>query len=192
MQTYFTAKSVHQALPWISGTSLFNRVKAGLIPYVSGGNDVPYKFRLSGLVHVGVIDELLSFGAWKSGVSGTTPEIDFFPAPSIQRQFETSPVKGDHERALHFYELHDFDCRVYIDIKHSVTEIKVSRRSRATRTFYMSFRPDLKEFPDAEPHTPLTQGLDVVDGRVGPFVCFSSATIDVSRIYRRIVTELGL
>lgn len=208
MRFEYTAHDVHKTLPWISGTTVFNRVKAGLIPVQSGGHGKTYKFSRAGLIHCAVVDELLSLGAWKSGVSGTSTQIDFFPAPTLQATFDeqtarlkadnaadgeaeekgtlSAELKLDQMKALLFYELHDYNCQVHIDIKHSIKAGKTTRQKRATRTFYISFRPDPVTFPDADVHAPLTHGLDTL----GSFACFSSAMINVFRIELSVTSEL--
>lgn len=188
----FTATDVHKCYPWVASTTLFNRIHAGLIPVSrrAEGTGDRYEFSLAGLVHVGVVDELLSIGVWKAATPGTTTEIDFIPARDVGPYFERAGGATVHERALAFYDLHRFSCRIFLNVHHYTTASGGSRRrKRASRTLYLVFHADPNQFPDVGEPIPSRFGISA--DSMG-FVCFSHAMIDVSMIYSHVAHTLGL
>ncbi len=133
----FTAAHVHNLFPWISSTTLFNRVRAGLIPVESkaSGPGTANTFSLAGLVHIAVVDELCSLGAWKAGVSSTETEFRFYPEGRHKLAFNRHPSLSDSEKALLFYDLHSFACYVEIDVIHTRASSRSSKDRRLKRSF---------------------------------------------------------
>jgi hypothetical protein len=181
----FTASDVHKCFPWLAGTTLFHRVKDGLLPYHSGGDGRPFEFTMAGLVHIGVIDELLFLGAWKIGFVKAEPEFEFIVHPSCKSDYEyySQNAASDHERALAFYKTHHFQCSVIINIRHYwSTGKQLARRKRATRSFHARF------VSHAE------QGIDVPEPRgdvgEGPYEHFTHAIIDAKRIWLHVADTL--
>ena len=192
MKTTFTAKDVHQAFPWIAGTTLFNRIKLGLTPVINkpSGTGEGYQFSLPGLIHVGVIDELMSAGYGKAGVSGTSVEIDFTCAQEFNDSWKTSKEATDQERALRFYEIHNYCCYVDGSIRHSrILQKGNARLKKEDRVFYVAYIPKSKLFPGSPQDGWLSGGLDE-SGKA--FTVFLTFRVDVEDLYIHAAQALGL
>jgi hypothetical protein len=191
------ADIVHKAFAHISGTTLYNRTKKGLYPYESGGGGKPFEYSESGTVHIGVVDEWMALGAWGPAAPGTIIEIDFFPGPKQKNYFEEyqrqyaqthkEQEPSDHEKAVKFYELHNYHCFVGISIKHvKIRGSLEKRRKRATRTLYIWFYADPDLWVGAENPGPLTGGVDLV----GEFSVYTTAVVDVEAIHIAVLDAL--
>ncbi len=181
-----TANAVHTCFPWISSTTLFNRIKAGLLPTESGGKGAAYTFSDEGLIHVGVVDELLSLGAWRSGRFPPEIEIVFHPDESEKANFDRLCRKFEaettHEKALAFYTAHNKNCKINVDIRHITEEPFISkRRKRANRMMFIVFYPHEKFYPGWGPNNPLLRW-----DTAAHFSVFTKATIDVLNIFSHV------
>ena len=198
----FTADAVHACYPWISGTTLFNRIRREYLPTESGGKGSPYTFSLEGLVHVGVIDELFSLGAWRSGKFPPEIEIVFqaherederFQLLCQQKQAKLPKNRSltVHEQALAFYTAHNKHCMINVDIRHITDESsrsktpKVKRHKQADRKMFIFFYPHESLYQGWGPDNPLLK-WDVA----AHFAVFTSATIDVRNIYLHVERTL--
>jgi len=192
----FSARHCHQAYSWISGTTYHNRIKARLTPTINKPSDkgtgtgTGYRFTMAGLIHVGVIDELMSVGFGKAGVSGTESQIDFIPAPEFEDSWLKIATGTDHENALRFYEIHHYFCFVDVSIQHTRVRAKgLMRRKRADRVFYVAFVPDHTLYPGSPADGWLSRGIEE-DGKA--FTVFTRTRINVAQLYGHVTTALGL
>ncbi len=197
----FTSRHVHQAFHWIAGTTLFKRVDAGLLPYMTRGRGrgSATTFSLAQLVHIAVHHEIAELGALKD--SGTSPErvkVTYSPIPENQRFFELpkeeNPIQ-DIQLAPSFYEKHDFNC--YVDVilsrKRYPDRNEVARRNRGETYFTIEFRPDYKffeEIPWDEQYHPTPFRVDTREGV--STVTISRLEIDVYHLYSIASNNLGL
>lgn len=216
----FTADDVHRAFHWIAGTTLFNRVKKGLCPtkFKPRGTGVAFKFSMAGLVHVGVVDELLALGAWKDvdrSSQGMGPlimdsDIRFLPAKDDKREYDRAKSKiigGDRKllarknrEALLFYEFYQFDCKILVELVHtqvpalSGDELAIKRRKRSfrySRVYFFSSCPNSRYEPTIDDY--LAGRVHIVDIREGVGAdCWSRAILDVNKIYYDVRHRLGL
>ncbi|MGO9119462.1 MAG: hypothetical protein ACLQPD_17870 [Desulfomonilaceae bacterium] len=195
----FTAAHVHNLFPWISSTTLFNRVAAGLIPAESKatGPGTANTFSLAGLTHIAVVDELCSLGAWKAGVSSTETEFRFYPDELHKLAFNKDPSLSDNEKALLFYKLHAFACYVEIDVIHTRASSRSSKDRRLKRSFRrirIRFIPSQRPFgPDASRIEAARSGPDGGTDETGlGFIRFFVGRIDVLSIKTYIEYWLGV
>ncbi len=132
---------------------------AGLIPVQSkaSGPGTPNTFSLAGLVHIAVVDELCSLGAWKAGVSSTETEFRFYPEERHRLVFNKSPSLSDNKKALLFYDLHAFACYVEIDVIHTRASSRSSKERRLKRSFR---RIRIRFTPFQRPFAPDTSKIE--------------------------------
>ena len=197
----FTAKHVHTCFHWIAGTTLFHRVSKGWNPTSNlrrPGRGRSYRFSLEGLVHIGVIDELCALGAWRDGVELTANQIEFVPEPMEREAFErerqrepgksANALEAKMREALRFYRFQNYFCRIIVDILHRPEANSGALRSkRSPRLFRVKFcfDPDNSNDPNAKDYTRL-------GNRIWGTECWSSATIEVYRIYSYVTHTLRL
>jgi len=193
----FTAKDVHTAFYWISGTTLYERVQKGLCPVVTDqrGARKTSVFSRAGLVHVGVIDELSALGFLGGMVEFSPQDIDFFLS-----EYGRPPYRGRNKfkEMLRYYEDHRYDCLIVADLIHQREPgAGLKRRKRSPRYCRIRLYPDWSLFPNLgisfASELGASSQLGTVDIRDGiPTDCWSASVINVRKIWRDVAYRLGL
>jgi len=177
----YHADAVHTCYPWISGTTFFNRVKAGRIPIKKKnvkGTGYATELDFPGLVHVGVDDEMITFGA-----RGDTSRIEykFVPLKEHHDNWETVKSKNDLDNLVQFYKMYEHHVSLTIDIRHEGlldAPMLETRRKRSERVYFVIVHPS--DLDDDIGTDPLSRSVLV----------FSVARIHVWRIREQVLERL--
>lgn len=173
----YQAGDVHRVYPWISGTTFFNRVRAGRIPVRKPGRGTGTATILDfpGLVHVGVDDEMIALGA-----RGDVADIEYqFLDDATLGQITDPPLNLD--RIIARYDPYSYQIAFTVDIKHEGllhSAMREARRQRSKRVYHVIVHPSSLELSSN------------VSART--IEAFSTATISVFRIYRYVLDRLGV
>jgi hypothetical protein len=198
-RSIFTAKDVHTCFPWISGTTLFNRVRKGLLPTEPGPHGSGYAFQFSreGLVHVGVVDELCALGAWRELTPLSKMEVHFVPEARHKDYGRHKPRELTRE-PLYFYHVHRFFCRVQVDILHRMESLFRSSRQKVSPRIYRVIFHYAHDpgHPDSYPLSLACIG-GLVDRTNEPdggerLDSLSGAVVNVNKIWHHIADKLQL
>jgi hypothetical protein len=186
----FTMKDVHACLPWISSTTLFDRIKSRAIPVATRakGPGGAHEFTFSQLVNIGVLDELAALGAWRALRQPVEVETYFDPDPEEADTYNRLKPSQPEEEPPYYFRHMDYRCRVIVDILHLRTpEVGLLRLKRSPRIYRIQYQPD--------PHLYAGQsvlGSEKFEVTDPPIIVLASASINVCRIADHCQEALGL
>ncbi len=179
----YTAHDIHTCFSWISGTTLFNRIRLGKIPTVGkrkkdATTGIPYKFSFVGIVHAGVDDEIYALGG---GDKRVTVEYELRVPPRGSGRRSTYEDNPSLDRILQFYVQREFRVEIAITIEHErLAGDKTLRLKRANRSFLLTLH-DMGDREEAATKIHLA-----------PNQCFASAVVSVWRIFNYTCWKLGI
>jgi hypothetical protein len=196
-RSIFTAKDVHTCFPWISGTTLFNRVRKGLLPTEPGPHGSGYAFQFSreGLVHVGVVDELCALGAWRELTPLSEMQVSFIPDQSRNQYYDRDKPRDTNIEPLYFYRRHNFRCRIKVDMLHLMESKFGSPRQKRSRRIYrvwFHYAVDPGHPDDDLFQLDCLGGLAAGTGDGERLDTLSGAVVNVQKIWRHVASTLNL
>lgn len=139
----FGISDIRRCFPWIAHSTIQDRIELGLTPINRRGSEgEPHKFTLPEIVHIGVVDEMLTLGAIRPTKKTSDLSIEFLSHPEDQGDYSQHQPPGQWREAIYYCEFHSFHCVASVNIGHELTQpSKGSRRKTGRRVYSVRFVP---------------------------------------------------